>query len=311
MNKNSKILVTGGNGLVGSAIVRLLYRLGFNNIYDIAKKDCDLVNTDEVLQIFNTIKPDYVFHTAARVYGIGGNLNNKASSFYDNIMLNTNVINACQLVNVKKVLAIGTIASYPYDNSIPILKEDLIFSGKPHTSEDSYGYAKRAMLAMLNAYRESYSLNWSYVISTNIYGPNDKFDIVNGHVVPSLIKKFYDAKLENKDVTIWGDGSANRNFMYVDDLAKALILIIDNFQGAINVGTTEVVSIKKLVETIATISDFKNEILWDKDKPNGRDFMACDLTNLDGLGFKPDYDLRSGLSSTWSWLNENYDSIRL
>lgn len=310
MNKNDKILITGCNGLVGSAIIRHLKSQGYINVCGISKKECDLTKQNTVLSVFKDLKPDYVFHAAARVYGIGGNLKNKAASFYDNIMINTNVIDSCHKINVKKIVAMGTVAAYPYYDEQIILKEDMIFSGKPHQSEDSYGYAKRAMLAMLYAYKESYNLNWSYVICTNLYGPDDKFDILNGHVIPSLIRKFYNAKLNNEEITVWGDGSPQRNFMYIDDLAAALLIIMNNHQDVINVGTNEVVTIKELVETIISVSGFKNKVVWDKKMPNGRDYFPSDLSKLTALGFSHKFDLRTGIKLTWEWFNNNHNLIR-
>jgi GDP-L-fucose synthase len=310
MNATDRILITGAGGLVGSALERGLRRLGYQNIFGPSRHECDLLSKEDVLSYFNSKKPDIVFHAAARVYGIGGNLKNKALSFYENNVINTNVIDACYKASVKKVVAMGTVAAYPYDESVKILKEDMIFSGKPHKSEDSYGFAKRGMLAMLLAYEESYGLKWSYVISNNIYGPGDNFNTEAGHVVPSLLRKFYEAKIRGAEVTVWGDGSARRNFVYADDLAKAAILIAGRFDGAINVGTNEVATIKKLVETIASDLQFENKIIWDRAKPNGRNFIPCDLSRLANLGFSPDYDLQTGIKTTLAWLQDNYPNIK-
>ncbi|MDR2456576.1 MAG: NAD-dependent epimerase/dehydratase family protein [Deltaproteobacteria bacterium] len=310
MNATDKILITGAGGLVGSALERGLRRLGYQNIFSPTRQDCDLLSKQDALSYFSSTSPDLVFHAAARVYGIGGNLKNKALSFYENTLINTNVIDACYKASVKKVVAMGTVAAYPYDESVKILKEDMIFSGKPHKSEDSYGFAKRGMLAMLMAYEESYGLKWSYVISSNIYGPGDNFNIEAGHVVPSLLRKFYEAKTRGTEAIVWGDGSARRNFIYADDLAKAMILIAGHFDGAINVGTNEVVTIKQLVEAIAFDLGFESKIIWDTTKPNGRDFIPCDLSNLAELGFSPDYNLQTGIKSTLAWLRDNYPKIR-
>jgi GDP-L-fucose synthase len=311
VDARDRILVTGSGGLVGSAVVRRLEALGYQNIFGISRKECDLKATDDVLNLFRDINPDYVFHTAAKVYSIGGNKKNKALSFYDNIMINTNVIDACNKTNVKKVVAMGTVAAYPGVPPERVLREDMIFSGRPHASLDSYGFAKRAMLAMLLAYEESYNLSWAYVISNNVYGPGDNFNIDTGHVVPSLLKKFYDAKLSDTDVVIWGDGSAQRNFIYVDDLAKGLLLVADNFVGAINIGTFEIINIKYLSNIIFETLNFNNNIIWDISKPNGREFIPCDLTKLNQLGFKPDFNIKTGIKLTYNWLKENYTNIRV
>jgi GDP-L-fucose synthase len=311
VDARDRILVTGSGGLVGSAVVRRLEALGYQNIFGISRKECDLRATSDVLNLFRDINPDYVFHTAAKVYGIGGNQKNKALSFYDNVMINTNVIDACHKTNVKKVVAMGTVAAYPGVPPEGVLREDMIFSGRPHASEDSYGFAKRAMLAMLLAYEESYNLSWAYVISNNVYGPGDNFNTDTGHVVPSLLKKFYDAKLSDTDVVIWGDGSAQRNFIYVDDLVKGLLLVAEKLDGTINIGTNEIISIKYLSNIIFKESNFNNNIIWDTTKPNGRKFISCDLTKLNQLGFKPDFNINTGIKLTYAWLKENYTNIKL
>ncbi|MGE8411564.1 MAG: GDP-L-fucose synthase family protein [Pseudomonas sp.] len=301
MNKQDKILVTGARGLVGSALVEHLKHEGYLNVIEVGRQECDLVCPVSTLEFFKKHKPDYVFHAAARVYGIMGNMKNKALSFYDNVMINTNVVDASQKVGVRKITVMGTGAVYPFPSPGLPLREDMIFLGVPHPAEDSYGHAKRAMLAMLKAYEESYGLEWAYVVSCNLFGPRDKFDTEFGHVVPSLIKKFYDAKQSGENVVVWGDGSAQRDFMYVKDTARVGLSIMNGLTGASNIGSGIVYRIRDIVEMIAEIAGMQDKVVWDAEKPNGQDYRAYDLTNINSIGFQCKYSIRQGLEETWNW----------
>lgn len=301
MKKNDKILITGARGLVGSALVEHLKQEGFTNLVEVGRDNCDLTDTVATRKLFEQSAPDYVFHAAARVYGIMGNMKNKALSFYDNVMINTNVVDASQRVGVKKITVMGTGAVYPYPSPGLPLREDMIFMGKPHPAEDSYAQAKRAMLAMLQAYQESYGMDWAYVVSCNLFGPRDKFDIEFGHVVPSLIKKFYDAKQSGSEVVVWGNGSAQRDFMYVKDTARVALAIMENLSGPVNIGSGNVLKIKEIVEMIADISGMTDRVVWDAEKPNGQDYRSYDLSKIQSIGFSCIYPIRHGLEETWSW----------
>lgn len=301
MKLDDKILVTGGRGLVGSALVEHLQEEGFRNVLVLGREDCDLICTKSTLDYFEEHKPAYVFHAAARVYGIMGNMKNKALSFYDNVMINTNVVDAAQKVGVKKITVMGTGAVYPYPSPGLPLKEDMIFMGEPHAAENSYAHAKRAMLAMLRAYEESYGMDWAYVVSCNLFGPRDKFDTEFGHVVPSLIKKFFDAKRAGEKVVVWGNGSAQRDFMYVKDTARVGLAIMKNISGVANIGSGVVYSIRDIVEMIADIADMKGQIVWDETKPNGQDYRAYDLSKIASIGFECKYSIKQGLAETWDW----------
>ncbi|MHC2147788.1 GDP-L-fucose synthase family protein [Pseudomonas sp. 210_17 TE3656] len=304
MNKQDKILVTGARGLVGSALVEHLKSEGYVNVIEVGRQECDLVNAESTRAFFEKVRPDYVFHAAARVYGIMGNMQNKALSFYDNVMINTNVVDASQKVGVKKITVMGTGAVYPFPSPGLPLREDMIFLGVPHPAEDSYGHAKRAMLAMLRAYEESYGLEWAYVVSCNLFGPRDKFDTEFGHVVPSLIKKFYDAKQKGEKVVVWGDGSAQRDFMYVKDTARVGLAIMNDISGASNIGSGVVYKIRDIVDMITEISGMQGQVVWDSEKPNGQDYRAYDLTNIKSIGFECKYTIRQGLEETWAWYSE-------
>ena len=306
INKDSKILITGGNGLVGSALFAILVEQGYKNVCAIGRTDGDLLSLSETNTLFEKNSPEFVFHAAARVYGIWGNMTNKALSFYENLTINTNVIEACRHIGVKKICAMGTGAIYPFPAPSTILNERDIFFGKPHPAEDSYAQAKRAMLSMLDAYQQSYGLDWSYVVSCNLFGPRDKFDTVNGHVVPSLIKKFYFKKFSDKPLLIWGNGSAQRDFLYIDDAATAISLIMKELSGPINMGGGLVFSILEIVQFLCEITQVPfSEIIWDSAKPNGQNYRAYNLEKLQGVGFIPKYSIPEGLKKTWEWYIQN------
>jgi GDP-L-fucose synthase len=305
MKNSDKILVTGAKGLVGSALVEHLIAKGFTNVITLGRHNCDLTDTVSTKLYFEKHKPTYVFHAAARVYGIMGNMKNKALSFYDNIMINTNVVDAAQKVGVKKITVMGTGAVYPYPSPGLPLKEEMIFMGEPHAAENSYAHAKRAMLAMLRAYEESYGMEWAYVVSCNLFGPRDKFDTEFGHVVPSLIKKFYDAKARGEQVVVWGNGSAKRDFMYVKDTACVSLAIMQGVNGPTNIGSGTVYSIRDIVDMIADITDMKNRVVWDETKPNGQDYRAYELTKINSIGFKCQHTIRQGLEETLAWYATN------
>jgi GDP-L-fucose synthase len=188
------------------------------------------------------------------------------------------------------------------------LKEDMIFLGRPHHAESAYANAKRAMLAMLEAYQDSYGLEWAYIVSCNLFGARDKFDTVNGHVVPSLIKKFYDAKKAGTKVTVWGDGSAQRDFMYVKDTARVALAVMQKINGATNIGSGRVFRIRDIVESIGAITGMSDRIEWDAAMPNGQDYRAYDLTKTNVVGFECKYSIEEGLRETWDWYQENVGS---
>lgn len=298
---SDRILVTGAKGLVGSAIVEHLRQEGFSDVVELGRDACDLTDPRATRDFFEHAKPAYVFHAAGRVYGIGGNLRNKALSFYDNVMINTNVVDASHRAGVRKITVLGTGAVYPYPPPGQPFREDMIFLGEPHHSEDSYSHAKRAMLAMLRAYRESYGLDWAYIVCCNQFGPRDRFDAEQGHVVPSLIKKFHDARQNGGNVVVWGNGSAQRDFMYVKDTARAAVEIMERLDGPVNLGSGSIVTIRQAVDMLTDITGMQGRIEWDATKPNGREYLGYDLSRIHGIGFACNYTMRRGLEETWSW----------
>lgn len=304
---DSKILITGSNGLVGSALVEELKNQGYTNLVSLTRQSCDLTNFEAVKTFFQAVKPDVVFHLAASVFGIGGNAKNPGAIFLDNILMNTHVLEASRQVEVEKIIAMGTVAAYPNDpKEIPI-KEETLWDGPPHASESSYGHAKRAMLAQLLAYQENYGLDFSYVISTNLYGPCDRFDVQHGHVIPSLIRKFYEAKKNNSDVVIWGDGTAARDFLYSKDMARALIFVMNKLTGPINIASGIKTMIKEVVFHLANYFDMTEKVKWDSNMPNGRKFYEIDISKMKSIGFDPIYTMQMGLIETLDWFSLKYE----
>jgi GDP-L-fucose synthase len=301
LNRADKIIVTGAAGLMGSALVEHLRAEGYGNVIPLKRSDCDLMDTPATFALFEQRRPDQVFHAAARVYGLGGSMKHQGASFYENCVINANVVEASRRAGARKITVVGTVAVYPFPSPGLPLKEDMIFLGRPHPAQAGYANAKRAMLAMLEAYEESYGLKWAYIVSGNLFGPRDRFDVEFGNVVPSLIKKFYDAKKSGGTVRVWGDGSAQRDFIYVKDAARAALAVMDGVDGAVNMGSGRVYSIRDVVEALSELTGMSGRIEWDHSKPNGQAYRAYDLSKIKDLGFKPAYSLRAGLEETWNW----------
>jgi GDP-L-fucose synthase len=230
-----------------------------------------------------------------------GSMKNQGKSFYENCMINTNVVEASRRAGARKITVMGTGAVYPFPSPGLPLREDMIFLGRPYPANAGYANAKLATLAMLEAYEESYGLKWAYIVSGNLFGPRDKFDVEFGHVVPSLIKKFYDAKKSGGTVQVWGDGSAQRDILYVKDAARVALAVMSNIDGAVNMGSGEVYRIRDVVDTLTELAGMSGRIEWDPSKPNGQAYRAYDLSKIKRLGFNPVYSLRAGLEETWNW----------
>ncbi len=310
MNKNSKIIITGAGGLVGSNLKQFLQNEGYSSVMGLTRKDCDLTDLNETISFFKKEKPDYVFHIAGFVFGIMGNMKQQAKSYLMNTLINTHVVEACYQSEVKKVVAMGSGCVYPYPSPGLPLKEKMVWQGEPHDSEMAYAHSKRSMLAQLEAYKDSYDMDYAFVISGNLFGPNDKFDENFGHVVPSLVSKFHKAAHSESNVVVWGDGSAQRDFLYVEDVARALEVIMLKISGAVNMGSGKVICIKDIVHELAEITGTQDRIVWDSSKPNGQDYRAYNLDKLFQAGFEPKFTLKEGLEKTVRWFSENINSVR-
>jgi len=308
MGSDSKIFVAGHKGLVGSAIVRHLEEQGFTNIITIDRFQCDLTNQKDVKMFFMSEQPEYVFLAAAKVGGIGANSEYPADFIYENLMIQSNIISSAAMVGVEKLLFLGSSCIYPKFAKQPIT-EDQLLSGYLEPSNDAYAIAKIAGIKMCQAYRKQYGLNAIAVMPTNLYGPNDNFDHNNGHVLPSLISKF-DGSLEKSKhwvVKLWGDGSARREFLHVDDLASALLICMERYdsEDIINIGTGEDVTIKELTEMIVDVTGYKNDYEWDTSKPNGTPRKVLNVDKIKSLGWEPKISLRQGIESTYEWYRKN------
>ena len=308
MDSNSRVFIAGAQGMVGSAIRRNLESKHYNNIYWVRRKNCDLRNRVQVDQYFEQAKPEYVFLAAAKVGGILGNKNHPAEFIYDNLMIQSNVIDAAYRNGVKKLLFLGSSCIYPKFPNIPIT-EDQLMTGPLESSNSAYAVAKIAGMRMCQAYREQYGFNAISLMPTNLYGPNDSFDVNNGHVLPSLIAKFHDglSHSEHWVIKLWGDGSPKREFLHVDDLAEACYKCMQDYDDAehINVGTGEDVTIKELAETIVDVVGYENDYEWDTDKPNGTPRKVLNVDKIKSLGWEPKIGLREGIKSTYKWYLEN------
>ena len=308
MDSNSKIYVAGNTGLVGSAIIRMLHEKGYDNILSTPSSDWDLRNQEDVNRFFRVNKPDYVFLAAAKVGGIGANSEQPAEFIYDNLMIQTNIIDAAYRNGVKKLLFLGSSCIYPKLPKIPIT-EDQLLAGPLEGSNDAYAISKIAGVKMCQAYRKQYGFNAIAVMPTNLYGPHDNFDHNSGHVLPAFISKFHGSleKSEHWEVALWGDGTPKREFLHVDDLAEAAYTCMESYDSdeVINIGTGEDVTIKELAETIAGVTGYKNNVKWHTDKQNGTPRKVLNVDKIKALGWEPKIGLREGIESTYEWYKEN------
>ena len=301
MEKNNKIYVAGHRGMVGSAILRKLEAEGFYNISTRTFSELDLRSQSDVALFFEKEKPDFVFLAAAKVGGIVANNMYRAEFLYDNLVIQNNVIHHSYLNGVKKLLFLGSSCIYPKMAPQP-LKEDALLTGLLEPTNEPYAIAKIAGIKMCDAYRDQYGCDYISVMPTNLYGPNDNYDLKNSHVLPALIRKFHEAKIEGKDqVEIWGTGSPLREFMHVDDLVSACYYLMQNYSdsGFVNMGVGKDISIKELALMIKTIVDFKGELTFDTSKPDGTPRKLMDVSKLENLGFKYNIELEDGISSVY------------
>jgi GDP-L-fucose synthase len=304
MNKDSKIYIAGHNGMVGSAIVRKLTKEGYTNLLLRTSKELDLRNQQEVNQFFDLERPEYVFLAAAKVGGIHANNTFKADFIYENLMMECNVIHAAHTCSVKKLLFLGSSCIYPKFADQPI-KEDSLLTGLLEPTNEPYALAKIAGLKMCDYYREQHGCDFISLMPTNLYGPNDNYDLNNSHVIPAMLRKFHEAKMATEPVEgveLWGTGSPLREFLHVDDLADACLYFMLNYSdlGHINIGTGEDISIKQLVEIIKDIVGFEGEIIWNTQYPDGTPRKLMSVEKANKLGWKATTDLTLGLKAVYT-----------
>jgi GDP-L-fucose synthase len=308
MDSDSKILVAGANGMVGSAIVRNLKAKGYTNIIEATRNRVDFVDQDETKEFFEKTKPDYVFVAAAKVGGIMANSNYKGDFLYQNLMIQNNIIHNSLVNNVTKLLFLGSSCIYPRLATQPIT-EDQLMTGALEPTNDAYAIAKIAGIMMCQAYRQQHGFNAISLMPTNLYGPNDNFDLETSHVLPAMIAKFHNAlnHSEHWEVKLWGNGSAMREFLHVDDLAEACYICMKEYneEGHINIGTGEDVTIKQLAETIADVVGYDRYINWDTRKPNGTPRKVLNVDKIKSLGWEPKIGLREGIEKTYEWYKAN------
>lgn len=315
MNVESKVYVAGNTGLVGSAIVRMLHRKGYTNIISSPSSHWDLRRQEDVERFFRINEPEYVYLAAAKVGGIGANKDYPGHFIYDNLMIQSNIINAARKFGVKKLLFLGSSCIYPKMCEQPI-KEEYLLTGPLEPTNDAYAIAKIAGIKMCQAYRKQYGFNTISLMPTNLYGPNDNFDLETSHVLPAMIAKYHLATTEGytvdmggpwwTGVTLWGDGSAMREFLHVDDLAEACFICMRDYDSSepINVGTGEDVTIKELSGMISHTVGFPGETFWDISKPNGTPRKVLDVSKIKSLGWEPKISLQEGIKRTYEWYKD-------
>ena len=309
MKTTSKIYIAGHRGLVGSAIVRKLESDGYTNIITRTHAELDLLNQKAVTDFFESEKPEYVFLAAAKVGGIMANKTYPADFIYQNLVIETNIVESAHQSGVIKLLFLGSSCIYPKLAPQPI-KEEYLMTGPLEPTNDAYAIAKIAGIKMCQSYNTQYGTNYISVMPTNLYGENDNFDPETSHVLPALIRKFYEAKLaEAPSISMWGTGTAKREFLYVDDMATACLHLMNTYNEPeiVNIGTGEDITIKELAETVAKIVGYEGTLEWDATKPDGTPRKLLDVSRLHSLGFKHTVSLEEGIKKTYEWYCNQID----
>lgn len=304
---DKSVVVTGGAGFLGREVVAQLEQAECRTICVPRSRDYDLVQMDAVQQLYADAKPDVLIHLAARVGGIGANRENPGLFYYDNLMMGTQLIEVGRRTNLQKFVCIGTVCAYPKHTPVPF-QEDEIWNGYPEETNAPYGIAKKALLVQLQAYRQQYGMHGIYLLPVNLYGPGDNFDPNSSHVIPALIKKCVDAvELQATSIDAWGTGSASREFLYVTDAARGIVLGSERYDGAepVNLGAQREITIRELTETIARLTGFTGEIRWDTSKPDGQPRRCLDTSRArEWFGFEAQTDFEEGLRSTIEWYRQ-------
>lgn len=311
---NQKVLVTGGAGFLGFHVVQKLKSRGCEDIFIPRSREYDLVNMEAVKCLYDDAKPDIVIHLAARVGGIGANLDNPGKFFYDNLMMGAQLMEVGRHANVKKFVGVGTICAYPKLAQLPFKEED-IWSGFPEETNASYGLAKKMLLVQSQAYRKQYGFNSIVLFPVNLYGPRDNFNLETSHVIPALIRKCIDAQSRRDrqskgdfPITLWGTGTPTREFLYVDDAAEGILLAAEHYNKSkpVNLGINHEISIKELAILIANLTGFSGEIIWDSTKPDGQPRRCVNASRAKReFGFSANISLEEGLEKTISWFKSH------
>jgi len=310
MEKNSKIYVAGHRGLVGSALVENLKSKGFNNLILRTRQEVDLLDHNQVDSFFNDTKPEYVFMSAAKVGGIKANLNFPVEFLYENLQIQLNVIRSAAKYNVKKLIFLGSVCVYPKHARNPI-KEECLLTGELEPSNEPYAIAKIAGIKLCQSYKKQYGCNFISAMPVNLYGKNDNFDLETSHVIPALIHKFHDAKIKNlPEVVCWGNGFAKREFMYSKDCADALVYIMNNYDGdIINIGCEgSWWSVESIAYIIKDVIGYKGKVVWSNNSLDGAPLRTVNPSKLKNMGWLPTYSLHDGISETYQWFLEHYNS---
>jgi GDP-L-fucose synthase len=306
--EQNDVLVTGATGVIGTAVVENLLAHGYS-VFAASSDQADLRDESATMALFQTVTPRYVVHLAGRVHGLMGNLKSPGAIYYDNVRINSNVIEAARLSGADKIVAMGTVAMYSDGLALP-MKEDDIWAGPPHHSEAGYAHAKRGMVAQLDAYKEQYGTDFAVALSTNLFGPGDRFDEVGGHVLPSLVSRFHRSVRDDEQMVVWGDGSAQRDFLYSKDAAEGIRVLLERGDGLYNLASGTEVSIKETVETLKAVSGYQGDVVWDSSKPNGQRNRSYDISRLTGLGWAPRVAFTDAIGETYDWYLNNVDLAR-
>ena len=306
MEKTAKVLVTGHRGLAGSAVVRALQRSGYHNLLLRTHAELDLIDQRAVAELFQREKPEYVFHIAAKMGGIWAAMTESAEFIYENLMMQSNVMHSSYIHGVKKLLFVGSTSIFPRACPQPI-REEYLLSGPMEPSNESYAIAKIAGIEMCQAYDKQYGTRFITALATNLYGPNDNYDITRTHVFAAMIRKFHDAvKQGQADVSLWGTGTPRREFLHADDFADACLFLMDNYDdpSIVNIGTGEDISIRDLAEKIRTAAGHTGNVTWDPNRPDGMPRKWLDVSKLHALGWTHQIHLDEGIRSTLDWFSE-------
>lgn len=309
--KNRRILVTGGEGFLGSYVVEKLNKIDCGNVFISKRKDYDLTKIEEVKSLYRDLKPNIVIHLAAKVGGIGANREKPAEFFYDNLIMGLQLMEEARKIGVEKFVALGTACCYPKFTPLPFKEEDL-WKGYPEETNAPYGLAKKMLLVQSQSYRQQYNFNSIFLIPVNLYGPRDNFESESSHVIPAIIKKCYDALQKNaKEIIVWGTGKATREFLYVEDAAKAILLATEKYNKSepLNIGAGFEISIKDLVGLIVKLTGFKGKVTWDTTKPDGQPKRRLDVSKAyREFGFRAKTPFEKGLKKTVEWYKKSRKS---